>query len=81
MVDAAGNPLPGVRLACYNDWYRYPVVTSKDGGEYDVAVSQGLTTWFVVVLDQEDRPISPEVAVPFNPTEACRYILDWRRVN
>jgi hypothetical protein len=81
VLDSAGNPLPGVRLACYNDWYRYPVVTSKESGEYDVALSQGETTWYVVVVDQEDRPISPVVAVPFIPAEACRYILDWQRVH
>ncbi len=81
VVDAAGNPLSGVRLVCYNDWHRYPVVASKESGEYDVALTQGETTWFVVILDQADRPISPVVAVPFDPGEACRYILDWRRVD
>jgi hypothetical protein len=81
VVDAAGNPLTGVRLACYNDWYHYPVVTSKDSGEYDVALGQGETTWYVVILDQADRPISPEVAVAFDPGQSCRHILDWQRVN
>jgi len=78
--DGAGNPLPGVRLVCYNEWHRYPVVASKGGGEYDFAIIQALTTWTVVVLDEADRPISPEVAVPFDPNETCRYILNWRRV-
>ena len=81
VADAAGNALAGVRLACYNEWYRYPVVVSKESGEYDVAVNQAQTTWIVVVLDQADRPISPEVALAFDPAEACRYILDWRRVD
>ncbi|MBN1657923.1 MAG: hypothetical protein JXA93_05950 [Anaerolineae bacterium] len=79
--DAAGNPLAGVRLVCYNDWHRYSVVASKGGGEYDFPIIQADTTWYVVVLDQSDRPISPEVAVRFNPQETCRYILDWRRVD
>jgi hypothetical protein len=79
--DAAGNPLVGVRLVCYNDWHRYPVVASKAGGEYDFAIIQADTTWYVVVLDQSDRPISPEVAVRFDLQETCRYILDWRRVD
>jgi len=81
ITDAAGNPLAGVRLVCYNEWHRYPVVASKAGGEYDFAINQAETTWYVVVLDQADQPISPEVAVRFDPNETCRYILDWRRVN
>lgn len=81
VTDAAGNPLAGVRLSCYNDWYHYPVVASKDGGEYDVALTQGETTWFVVVVDGDGRPISPVVAVAFRPAESCRYMLDWRRVD
>lgn len=80
-MDAEGSPLAGVRLVCYNEWHRYPVVASKAGGEYDFAISQGATTWYVVVLDQGDRPISPEAAVPSDPEESCRYILDWRRVD
>ena len=79
--DAAGNPLVGVRLVCYNEWHRYPVVASKAGGEYDFAINQAETTWYVVVLDQADQPISPEAAVRFNPHETCRYILDWQRVD
>jgi len=80
VLDAAGNPLPGVRLVCYNEWHRYPVVASKGGGEYDFAIIQAQTTWTVVVLDESDRPISPEAAVPFDPNETCRYILNWQRV-
>lgn len=81
VVDAAGNPLAGARLVCYNEWHRYPVVASKASGEYDFAIIQAETTWYVIVLDQADRPISPEVAVPFNPHETCRYILDWQRAD
>jgi hypothetical protein len=76
----AGNPLAGVRLVCYNEWYRYPVVASKNG-EYDFAIIQAETAWCVVVLDQADQPISPEVAVLFYRNETCRYVLDWRRVD
>lgn len=79
VVDAAGNPLPGVRLVCYNEWHRYPVVASKGGGEYDFNISQAETTWYVVVVDEADQPVSPEAAVPFNPAESCRYILNWQQ--
>jgi hypothetical protein len=79
--DAAGNPLAGVHLVCYNEWYRYPVVASKGSGEYDFAIIQAATTWTVVVLDQADQPISPEMAVHFDPRETCRYILDWQRAD
>lgn len=81
VVDAAGNPLAGVRLVCYNEWYRYPVVASKGGGEYDFNITQADTTWYVVVLDEADGPISPKVAVPFKLSESCRYILNWQRVD
>lgn len=80
VLDASGNPLAGVRLVCYNEWHHYSVVASKAGSEYDFAVIQADTTWYVVVLDQDDGLISPEVAVRFDPRETCRYILDWRRV-
>jgi hypothetical protein len=81
VLDAAGNPLPEVRLVCYNEWHRYPVVASKGGGEYDFPIIQAQTTWSVVVLDDADQPISPEVAVPFDLNVSCRYLVDWQRVN
>ena len=80
--DAGGNPLGGVRLVCYNDWHRYPVVGTKGGGEvgqYDFPIIQAATTWYVVVLDEADHLISPEGAVAFDPLVSCRYIQDWRR--
>jgi len=80
--DAGGNPLGGVRLVCYADWHRYPVVGSKGGGEvgqYDCRIDQANATFYVVVLDEADRPISPEAAVDFDLIVSCRYIQDWRR--
>jgi hypothetical protein len=79
--DAAGNPLPGVRLVCYNEWHRYPVASSKSAGEYDFPVSQAATTWYVLVLDPADQAISAEVPVLFDPGQSCRYLLDWQRVD
>ncbi len=81
IVDAAGQPLAGVRLVCYNDWHRYPVVGSKGGGEYDFPILQAQATWYVVVLDEADQPLSPEAPVDFDPLEACWYRLDWQRVD
>jgi hypothetical protein len=81
VLDAGGQPLAGVRLVCYNEWHRYPVVASKGGGEYDLPIIQADTTWYVVVLDQADQPISPEAPVVFRLAESCRYILDWKRVD
>ncbi len=80
--DAGGNPLGGVRLVCYNDWYRFDVIGSKGGGDigrYDFMIPQTPVTWYVVVLDAADNPISPVAAVEFDPNVAGRYILDWRR--
>ncbi len=81
--DAGGNPLGGVRLVCYADWHRYPVVGSKGGGEvgqYNCRIDQANATFYVVVLDEADRPISPEAAVDFDLLVSCRYIQDWRRI-
>jgi len=80
--DAGGNPLGGVRLVCYADWHRYPVVGSKGGGEvgqYDCRIDQANATFYVVVLDEAGRPISPEAAVDFDLLVSCRYIQDWQR--
>jgi hypothetical protein len=81
VVDAAGRPLPGVRLVCYNSWHRYPVVGTKGGGENDFPIIQAEATWYVEVLDEADQPLSPSVPVDYNPLEACWYRLDWRRVD
>ena len=77
--DAAGNPLAGVRLLCYNDWHRYPPVVSKVDGLYDFPIIQAKTIWYVLVLDEQDQPRSPIAAVDFDPAVACWYRLDWQR--
>ena len=81
VVDKEGNGLVGVRLVCYNDWHRYPVVGTKGSGEYDFPILQAEAIWYVVVLDGADQPISPEAPVYFNPLEACWYRLDWQRID
>jgi hypothetical protein len=81
VTDAAGHPLAGVRLVCYNEWHVYPVVASKGGGEYDFPITQADTTWYVVVFNQADEPISPAVPVHFSLLESCRYILNWQQVD
>jgi hypothetical protein len=81
VVDAGGVPLAGVRLVCYNDWHRYPVVGTKGSGEYDFPILQAEATWYVVVLDEADQPLSLEAPVHFNPLEACWYRLDWQRID
>jgi hypothetical protein len=81
VLDAVGQPLAGVRLVCYNDWHRYPVVGSKGSGEYDFPILQAEATWYVVVLDETDQPLSLPAAINFTPSEACWYRLDWQRVD
>lgn len=81
VVDASGAPLAGVRLVCYNDWHRYPVVGSKGGGEYDFSILQAAATWYVVILNEADQPLSPATPVQFDPLEACWYRLDWQRLD
>jgi hypothetical protein len=77
--DAGGNPLPGVRLVCSNDWHRYPVAASKGDGWYDFPVVQASTVWYMVVVDENDQPISPLTPVDFDISVACWYRLDWQR--
>jgi hypothetical protein len=81
VVDAGGKPLAGVRLVCYNEWHRYPIVGTKGGGEYDFPILQAEATWYVVILNEADQSISPEAPVHFNPLEACWYRLDWQRID
>jgi hypothetical protein len=81
VLDGAGNPLAGVRLVCYNEWHRYPIVASKGGGEYDFLITQADTTWYLAILDQNDQPLSPPVPVTVRLVESCRYLLDWQRVD
>jgi hypothetical protein len=81
VVDAGGQPLAGVRLVCYNEWHRYPIVGTKGGGGYDFPILQAEATWYVVILNEADQPISPEAPVHFNPLEACWYRLDWQRID
>ena len=44
-------------------------------------ITQADTTWYVVVLDQSDQPISPAAPVTVTLVESCRYILNWQRVD
>jgi hypothetical protein len=81
VVDAGGQPLAGVRLVCYNEWHRYPIVGTKGGGGYDFPILQAEATWYVAILNEADQPISPEAPVHFNPLEACWYRLDWQRID
>jgi hypothetical protein len=81
VFDAAGRPLCGARVLCYNDWHRYPVVGTKGGGEYDIPVIQAATVWKVLVVDELDQPLSPEAEVSFDPLVGCWYRVDWQQVN
>ena len=51
----------------------------EEVGQYDCRIDQANATFYVVVLDEADRPISPEAAVDFDLLVSCRYIQDWRR--
>lgn len=80
VTDGGGNPLVGVRLVCYNDWHRYPVVVSGAGGEYNFPVIQASTVWNIAVVDELDQAISPITPVEFDTEVSCRFILDWVRL-
>lgn len=81
--DPAGNPLAGVRVKVFNPWGYEAVTVSKSGpdqGYYDVILSTEPSIWYVVVIDEKGRELSPRVTVEHkNGSPACHYQVDWVR--
>jgi hypothetical protein len=84
--DAAGDPLPGVRLWRYDQWGNEQVVETKSGdadrGAYDFPLGDTPNTHYVQVVDSAGVIVSPVVEVPHRqgaaPDAACHW-LDWTR--
>lgn len=82
--DAEGHPLEGVRVKVYNEWYTTISGPSKpkaapDAGFYDVILNAVPTTWYVVVVNGGNQPISQVVTVTPAGVDTCHYQVDWRR--
>jgi hypothetical protein len=87
VYDAAGNPLPGIRLWLYDQWANSAYTESKAGeadrGQYDFPVYQNdPAIFYVTVLTSDGSPISPTVEVYHRqgPQQAidCHWV-DWKR--
>lgn len=82
--DTEGHPLEGVRVKVYNEWYTTISGPSKpkaapDAGFYDVILSVAPTTWYVVVVNGRNQPLSQVVTVTPARADTCHYQVDWRR--
>ncbi|GAB4513281.1 MAG: hypothetical protein Kow0047_24850 [Anaerolineae bacterium] len=87
IYDAAGNPLPGVRVWLYDQWANESHATSKAGatdlGQYDFPIFINAPAMFyVTILGADGAPVSPTIEVPHHQGAAgnapCHW-LDWRR--
>lgn len=82
--DASGNPLAGVRVKVFNPWGYEAVSVSKGGpdlGYYDIILSTQPSIWYVVVISEDGRELSPRVTVEHRENSpACHYQVDWVKV-
>lgn len=84
--DAAGNPLPGVRLWRYDQWGNEQVVETKSGdqdlGQYDFPLNDTPNVHYVQVVDVGGTIVSPVIEVQHRqgaaPDATCHWI-DWVR--
>ncbi len=85
--DAQGSFMQDVRVSVYNEWgfvipqpARSKPVDAPDAGYYDVTLNLVPGRWYVVVVDEGGREISPVVTVTRADESApCLYRVDWRR--
>lgn len=80
--DAGGNMLEGVRVAISNQWNAPVTAVTKGGpdlGNYDFPIGSDKITWYVSIVDAGGNRISTEAVVPFDPTVAGQYRVEWQR--
>ena len=87
--DAAGNPLPELRVRAYNE-YGYesaPATTQQEPpGWYDILIAAERARWYVQVVDAGNYALSPPVEVLNTGnfvagSEACWHQVDFARAN
>lgn len=87
--DAAGNPLPGLRIRATNQYgfEAAPATTKQEPrGGYDIPISAERAFWYVQVVDAANDPLSPPVEVLNTGnfvagSEGCWHQVDFVRVN
>jgi hypothetical protein len=80
--DAAGNGIPGVLVKAFNEWIQLPPSETKAGGEagqYDIPLGMDKVTWYVLVVDANGNPLSPQASLAFDPAVAPRVRVDWNK--
>jgi hypothetical protein len=79
---AAGVPLEGVLVQASNEWETKPPAMTKSGGEagqYDIPLGWGVSIWDLTIVDADGNPISPKVAVSFDPNVNNAIRVDWQQ--
>jgi len=80
--DAAGNGLEGVQVQAFNEWNTLPPALTKGGGEagqYNIPIGNDAVNWYIVVVDTAGNHISTQAPVPFDPSTANGFRVDWQR--
>jgi hypothetical protein len=86
VVDAAGNPLTGVRLWLVDEWGNESTAQVKtapgEAGRYDFPLFGPPRRYFLSVVDASGHPISPRIEIRHgldaNSQAACHW-ADWQR--
>jgi hypothetical protein len=86
VTDRNGNPLPGIRLSLVDEFGNASTAVTKPGpgdtGRYDFPMGGPPRRFFITVVDDAERPLSPSIEVlhdlPPQEGKGCRWI-DWRR--
>jgi hypothetical protein len=87
--DAAGNPLPGLRVRATNPFglETSPATTQQEPrGWYAIAIPAERSFWYVQVVDAGNSPLSPPVEVLNTGnfvvgSEACWHQVDFARTD
>jgi hypothetical protein len=79
--NAAGEPLPGVRLWRYDQYGNEQTVETKSGpadaGQYDFVLGDTPNVHYVQVLDVGGSPISPQLEVQHRQGDAADAMCHW----
>lgn len=86
VTDRNGNPLPGVRLSLIDEYGNRESAVTKPGpadtGRYDFPMGGPPRRFFMSVVDEAGRPLSPEVEILHDLApqqgKGCRWV-DWRK--
>ena len=86
VTDRSGSPMAGVRLKLVDEFGNPAVAVTKPGpgdtGRYDFPMGGPGRKFYMTVIDEAERPLSPEVEILHDlaPYEGqnCRWV-DWRR--